>query len=80
MLYFTDSDSDVFFSIFEESESKTKKILSFLAEAYGKEFEEISEDKFDEYTFETDTLIIESKYFIEELIELVELGVEIHII
>jgi hypothetical protein len=79
MLYFSDLE-ETSFAIFEENESKTKKILLFMSDVYGKDFEEVSGDDLDDYIFETDTLVIESKYFTEDILELTEMGVEIHII
>ena len=80
LLYFIDTDDEISFAIFEEDENTTKKALSFLSNAFGKSFEEVTDSWAEEYTFEKNTLIIESRFFNEDILEVVEKGFDIHII
>ena len=81
LIYFLDRDEEVSFAINEEKESVTKKTILFLSSVYGKDFDEVTNDDWaDEYAFEKDTLIIKVKFFNEELLELSEKGIDIHIV
>lgn len=79
LTYFSDLDEEVYFAINDE-DGASKKILGFLSNIYGKEFEEVSSDWADEYSFETSTLIIKVNLFNEDILELVDNGVDIHIV
>lgn len=80
MLYFIDTDEEISFCIFEDDEDTTKKTIDFLSNAYGKTFERVTDDWAEDYAFEKDTLIIEARFFNEDILEVVDLGVDIHII
>ena len=80
MLYFTDVDNEVYFAISDEDEDITIKVINFLSNAYGKAFEEISDSWAEDYAFDKDTLIIEARFFNEDILEVVDFGVDIHII
>ena len=80
LIYFSDMDDEVSFAIYEENASKTKKLISFMTHVYGKVFEEVSDDWADEYGFEVDTLIIKVNLFNEDILDLIEKGVDIHIV
>ncbi len=80
MLYFSDLDDEISFAIYEEKESITKKSIAFLSIVYGKEFEEVSSDWADEYGFEKDTLIIKLNCFNEDILELIEKGVDVLVV
>ncbi len=77
--YFSDLYEEVYIAINDE-DGASKKILNFLSNTFGKEFEEVTSDWADEYTFETSTLIIKVNLFNEDLLELVDEGVDIHIV
>ncbi len=80
LIYFSDTDEEISFCIYEESATLTKKTLSFLSHVYGKVFEEVSDDFADEYAFEKDTLIIKVNFFNEDIFEVLDKGVDIHIV
>ena len=80
LIYFSDLDEEIHFVLYEERANITKKIISFLSQSFGKEFEEVNSDWAEDYTFDRDTLIIKVNFFNEDLLELVELGVDIHIV
>jgi len=80
LIYFSDTEEEISFCIYEESTALTKKTLSFLSHAYGKVFEEISDDWADEYAFEKDTLIIKVNFFNEDVLDVLGNGVDIHIV
>ena len=80
LIYFSDIDKEIHFSIYEERVNITKKVICFLSQSFGKEFEEVSGDWADDYNFDKDTLIIKVNFFNEDLLELVEMGVDIVII
>lgn len=79
MQYYSDLDEEIYFALWDEN-NKSKEILTFLTRAFGREFEEIDDDWADDYNFETDTLLIKANLFNEDILELIEDGVEIHII
>ena len=80
LIYFIDTDEEISFCIFEEDEDATKKAIAFLTNAYGKTFEKVSDSWAEDYSFEKDTLVIEARFFNEDILEIVDLGVDIHII
>ena len=80
LIYFSDTEEEVSFCIYEESAALTKKTLSFLSHVYGKVFEEVSDDIYDEYAFEKHTLIIKVNFFSEDILDVLEHGVDIHIV
>jgi hypothetical protein len=80
LIYFSDTEEEISFAIYEENAALTKKTLSFLSHVYGKVFEEVSDDIYDEYNFEKDTLIIKSNFFNEDIFDVLEHSVDIHIV
>ncbi len=80
MLYFSDIEEEIFFAITESKEVINKKIIYFLSNTFGREFEEVSSDWAEDITIETPTLVIKVQFFNEDLLELIEMGVDIHIV
>jgi hypothetical protein len=79
VLYFTDLDDEISFAIHDKF-GPSQKILPIMTQIYGKEFEAINDDWADGYYFENDTLIIKSNFFNDDVLELLEEGVDIHIV
>ena len=79
-LYFSDLDEEIYFAIFTEKKQVVKKCIDYLSNIYGKEFEMVDSDWADEYTFEGSTLLIKYNFCNEDIFDLIEEGVEIHII
>lgn len=61
----------------ENKDSVNKKIINFMANIYGKTFEEIESDWADEMTVEGPAVVIKIQFFNEDILELVENGVDI---
>ena len=80
MLYFSDIEEEIFFAITESKEVINKKIIYFLSNTFGREFEEVGSDWAEDITIETPTLVIKVQFFNEDLLELIEMGVDIHIV
>jgi hypothetical protein len=80
ILYFSDLDGDVSFAIYAEDPSKTKKIINFLSQVYGREFEQIKNDWADDYIIEKSTLILKVNLFNEDILDITEKGVDLLIV
>ena len=80
LIYFSDTDEEISFCIYEENATLTKKTLSFLSHVYGKVFEEVSDDIYDDYNFERDTLIMKVNFFNDDVLEIVDMGTDLHIV
>lgn len=74
------SDDDIVIGFFQVDQDP-KKVCKKISAIIGTTFEIVKDDKYDDVgTFSIDTIIVRSNVFCEDFIDLLEYGINVHII
>ena len=78
--YFEDNDAEISVGIFAER-SKPENIAKKVGSILGYDLHEVMDtDKYSDMSFGTDTVVIPSKYFSEDLFQLLDYGIFIYVV